>query len=105
MRSAAVAFAVLALPTSASAANPRPFTIPALRDWKGGRGAFTLPKDPTVAAPRRLSDVARTLAAELGGATGRRGAIRLVLGSSPHGPESYRLSIGHTVTITASTPT
>src|SRR5436853_5198434 len=106
MRSAVVAFAILALPMSASAANPRPFTIPALREWKGGHGAFVLPKKPRVGAPRQLSGVAHTLAGELRGAVVRKGGdIRLALAPTGHGGEAYRLAIGGTVRITAGSST
>jgi hexosaminidase len=105
MRASLVALALLALPTSAGAANPRPFTIPAVREWKGAHGSLELPKHPRIAAPRRLSWIAHTLAGELNGTVARRGNVELAIGSVGHGPEGYRLRVGRAVRITASTST
>ena len=104
---AATVVAFLAMTGSAAATNGRPFTIPALRQWKGGSGTFTLPKAPRIVAPGRLTGVARTLAAELHGATShRKGEIRLALVTSGPAGEGYTLSIGrHGIRIAARTPT
>src|SRR5437763_4398827 len=110
MRSFVVAFTILttiAVPMSASAANPRPFTIPAPREWKGASGSYVLPKEPRIVAPLRLSGVARTFAADIHGTTSRRtGDIRLALVTTGPGGEGYTLSIArHGVRIAARTPT
>src|SRR5438128_1207694 len=94
-----------AITPAASAHAARPFTIPALRDWKGAHGSFELPKHPRIAAPRPLSGVAHTFAHELHGKVAAHGGIHLVLGKTGHGREAYRLHVGRTIRISASTST
>src|SRR5690348_6459796 len=107
MRPLIVALLAAGLPTAGAAAavNPRPFTIPALREWKGGHGSFVMPKRPRIVAPRRLNGIARTLAGELHGSVARKGDIELALAPTGHGREAYRLHVGRTIRITASTST
>src|SRR4051794_27526227 len=109
MRLLAVALLAAMIPTvSADAAvNPRPFTIPAVREWKGGRGAFELPRKPRIVAPRRLNWMAHTLAGDLHGVVRRNGQadIALELGAVGHGREAYRLRIGRGVTVVANSST
>jgi hexosaminidase len=104
---AATAAVSMAITGSASASpHPRPFTIPALREWTGGHGTFALPKRPRIVAPRRLNRVARTLADDLRGSTAGRGEIHLALDGSVPRPEAYTLSVGkHGVRIAARTST
>jgi hexosaminidase len=103
---AAAAIIAIAAASSAEAANPRPFTIPALRHWNGGSGSYVLPNAPRIVGPRRLSGIARTLASELHGSTRRKGDIRLALVTGVRRAEGYKLSIGrHGVRIAARTPT
>jgi len=86
--------------------NQRPFTIPALREWKGRHGSVKLPKQPRIGAPRQLNGIAHTLAGELHGVVVRKGGdIRLALAPTGHGREAYRLAIGRTVRIAAGSST
>jgi hexosaminidase len=106
----------------AGAANPRPGTIPALREWRGGDGSFRLGRAPRVVVPRaqrlRLGSTARLFAADLRALTGRRvrvvsrrgirarrGDIRLTLRPRDRrlGREGYRLAIRRAVHIRADT--
>lgn len=106
---------------AAQAANPRPATVPALREWTGGAGTTTLRRGARVVVTRRrntLRPEARLLAQDLRALTRRRwrtglrrrkrvrrGDIVLKLGSRDAGlgDEGYRLTIGRTVTIAART--
>ena len=108
---------------AAEAANPRPATIPALREWRGGQGQFQLRMAPRIVlgGPRRRSLLpeARRLSADLRALTGRkvrvrarrgarvrRGDVRLALGApdSELGREGYRLHVGRAVRIRAGRP-
>jgi hexosaminidase len=99
-------------------ANPRPLTIPALRDWEGGNGTFRLRRTPRIVVPRRyrrrLRTTARVFAKDLARLTGRRvrvvsrrrararrGDIKLLLAARDPalGDEGYRLRIGRTIGI------
>src|SRR5436853_6008925 len=99
MRPIAVALLAAIIPVvgADAATNPRPFTIPAIRGWKGGHGTFELPRHPRVTAPRRLNWMAHTLASELHGTVARRGEIELAIGSVGHDREAYRLHVGRTI--------
>ena len=102
------------------AANPRPSTIPALREWKGGEGQYRLGRSPRIVLGGRrrrlLRPEARLLARDLRALTGRRvrvparrrtavrrGDIRLALGARGRGlgREGYRLHVGRAVRIRA----
>ncbi|MGP3980052.1 family 20 glycosylhydrolase [Streptomyces sp. KR80] len=97
-----------------SQSNPVPPVAPALQEWKGGEGRFTLSSRARVVAhDRRLADEARTFAADLRRITGRRlpveagrrshpGDLVLSLGDqAPEHREGYALTIGDRVTVAA----
>jgi hexosaminidase len=108
---------------AANRANPRPWTIPALRSWSGGRGVFRLGPTARIVVPTRyrraLLPTAATFAADLRALTRRSvdivtsdaaprpGEIELQLGARDgrlH-REGYALGIGASVLISARTPT
>jgi hexosaminidase len=121
-----LASAVAALATTATAAhasNPRPLTVPAIRDWTGADGAFKLRRNARIVVPRayrsQLRKTARDVAADLGGPAGQRiaittkrgarvrpGDVQLRLGAKDPrlGVEGYTLSAGRTLRIAANTP-
>ena len=117
----ASALALLPLaPVAQAEPNAKPVTIPALREWSGGRGGFTLGgSSRIVVAPsqRSVHDDARLFAADLATLTGRQlpvaiggaepGDVELRLGSPDTGlgREGYRLSIADTVVVSARTDT
>ncbi|MEU1095948.1 family 20 glycosylhydrolase, partial [Streptomyces sp. NPDC005877] len=96
-----------------------PQTVPALRQWTAGSGAYTftdtsrIAVDPASAA--RLGDEAATLADDLAARTGRTvavvtgapatGDIALGLGDTTLPAEGYRMTVGAAVTIRAGTDT
>ena len=87
--------------------HARPPTIPALREWHGGYGAFALRPSSRVVG---TSAEAALLGSELrrpvvAGATAGPGDIELVLGSTDRrlGREGYRLDVGDSVRIEART--
>lgn len=105
----ALILGILVLAPQAQAANPRPPTIPAVREWQGGTGAFQLRARSRIVIPRRhvarLRGEAGILAADLKELTGRRprvvatlrkrlrpGDVRLGLGARDRrlGREGYR---------------
>ncbi|MEU1071108.1 family 20 glycosylhydrolase [Streptomyces sp. NPDC005878] len=108
---------VAAAPARAAAAPPQ--TVPALRQWTAGSGAYTftdtsrIAVDPASAA--RLGDEAATLADDLAARTGRTvavvtgapatGDIALGLGDTTLPAEGYRMTVGAAVTIRAGTDT
>src|SRR3954471_10376076 len=106
MRSLALV-AVTLLAVAPAAEAKRPFTVPAMREWKAAHGTYRLPKKPRIAAPKRLHGVARTLAGELNGrVTRRHGDIQLQLGAKGVRHEGYRLTIRRSgIRIAARTPT
>lgn len=108
---------------AAAASNPRPATIPAVREWSGGEGSFQLRRSSRIVVPARyrarLRSTASLFAADLRELTGRRlpiatrrgnrarpGDLRLSLGAREGrlGEEGYRLSIGRATRITANSP-
>jgi hexosaminidase len=108
---------------AANRANPRPWTIPALRSWSGGRGVFRLGSAVRIVVPTRyrrtLLPTATLFAADLraltrrsvgivtSDAAPRAGEIDLQLGARDGSlrSEGYALGIGASVLITARTPT
>lgn len=96
--------------------DSRPLTIPALRQWTPGAGAFLLHPDPHIVAPPELREVAEVLAADLealigrpvgvGDAGPREGDIHLRLGECDArvGIEGYRMTVGTSVEIRAVEP-
>ena len=117
----AAAGVAVVLPAGAEAANPRPATIPALREWSGGEGTFALRRGSRVVVPRAqrraLVPEARLLATDLRRLTARRVRVRVRRGRRLRrgdiglalrrprrpalGPEGYRLGIGRAVRIGA----
>src|SRR5690606_18755244 len=93
-------------PLSASVDDARPLTIPALRLWEPGSGAYMLEADTRIVAAPELMEVAATFAEDLaaqqerafelaaGGA--RRGDIVLALSDCDErlGGEGYLLGVG-----------
>src|SRR5215211_163855 len=101
-------------------ANPKPVTIPALREWEGARGAFSLgPRPRIVVEPGHRADLrseAVALADDLAHITRRRPTpanggplhtgdiqLRLVPGDDSLGREGYELTIGDSVRVRAGT--
>jgi hexosaminidase len=115
----AVLLAALAVaPTPALAAkNPRPDTVPALRQWSGGQGEFRLGSRARVVAAKRhrreLAPEARLLAADLRiraapNGNPRRGDIVLRIDREigrATGREGYALRLARTATVTARSTT
>ncbi|AHH95281.1 family 20 glycosylhydrolase [Kutzneria albida] len=100
---------------AAPAANTKPSTIPALRQWTGGTGSFTFgPGSRVVLGSTVLSSTANTFAADLKSLYGRDftpvvgtprpGDVYLALGGADP-QEGYTLSITDRITITAPTDT
>jgi hexosaminidase len=106
----------------AQAANPRPDTVPAIREWRGADGALRLGARTRIVVPqahgKRLSATARVLAADLKTLIGtrprvvvsararpRRGDFRLALGARDGrlGREGYRLQIAGAAGVRART--
>jgi hexosaminidase len=121
MRARSTAVALLAmLACAAASASPataaRPLTIPALREWRGAPGAFTLRPSSRIVLPLEGGpvDEARLFARDLELRTGRRpmvvagaaprpGDLVMSLGShdSGLGREGYRLVVGPVLRIEA----
>ncbi len=94
--------------------NPKPFVVPEVKEWTGNEGSTAL-SGRIVVKSSKLREVAQTLAsdyAQLAGkpltvTTGQAKAGDIVLtlkGNKALGQEGYRMDIGSTVTLTASTP-
>ncbi|MCR5819975.1 MAG: family 20 glycosylhydrolase [Bacteroidaceae bacterium] len=94
--------------------NPRPFTIPAIHEWKGGKGTLTLsPTEPVTYADMRLRPVAERLAEDLSLTTGQtftakfgkkaaNGGIHLSYKKQKElGDEGYTMNIRRSVNIEA----
>lgn len=61
-----------------ASANPKPFTAPELRQWKGGEGFLTLQKSPVVVySDTVLAPIAETFATQYKALTGTAAEIRL----------------------------
>ncbi|MEU7529939.1 family 20 glycosylhydrolase [Saccharothrix sp. NPDC042600] len=121
LRTLVTALAVLAAsaalpgPALAQAANPKPQTIPALREWTGGTGDFTFADTARIVRDPALATTAGVFADDLtarfgrpvaqvdGGA--RAGDVVLRLGSTDTalGEEGYALSVTDRVVVTART--
>lgn len=99
--------------TTVRAQNEKPFVIPELKEWKGGKGTFTLDSQTRIVYENeQLADMARALAAdcqallglhpEVTNAKAKDGDIRLSLRKDAQMPhEGYRMSIGKQVIISA----
>lgn len=78
------ALLVLAAVSMARAANPKPFVIPELRQWKGGEGSLELPASARIVATSdSLESVARQLSDDYAVMFGRR--IPVVSGKGDKG--------------------
>ncbi|MFC9473375.1 family 20 glycosylhydrolase [Nocardia sp. NPDC056952] len=102
------------LPAPAAAAPPAlPVSVPSVRHFDSAAGQFTLDTTVTVTAGRGAESVAESLAEDLhrGGRPARTGSVPPGDGdivvriddSGPIEPESYRIDIDDTVTVTART--
>lgn len=99
--------------TTVRAQNEKPFVIPELKEWKGGKGTFTLDSQTRIVYENeQLADMARALAAdcqtllglhpEVTNAKAKDGDIRLSLRKDAQMPhEGYRMAIGKQVIISA----
>ncbi|MFI5979937.1 family 20 glycosylhydrolase [Streptomyces sp. NPDC051555] len=112
----AIAAPATSAPAAPAAAGP-PQTIPALRQWTAGSGAYTftgasrIVVDP--ASADRLLDEAQTLAEDLGALAGRpvavvtgtasTGDIALALGDATLPAEGYRMTVAATLSLRAGT--
>ena len=98
--------------------NAAPAVVPAVRSWHGGSGHFTLTaRSRIVATGSQAAVEARTFAGDLSVIAGhpipvvydrksRSGDVALTLApDAAADPESYRLDVGETVTLTAPTAT
>ena len=115
----ALTFVALFVTVGANAAaavdNPRPFVVPELTSWQGARGDFH-PTGRIVVTDRAFLPVAERFAADYAELFSRRLTVvqgkgragDLVLSRADRrdtlGAEGYRLTIGETATITATTP-
>ncbi len=93
--------------------NPKPFVVPELKEWTGAEGSTTL-SGRIVIKNSKLRDVAQTLANDYEQLTGtllsvvtgsvKTGDIVLAIKNDKSlGQEGYRMNIGHSVELTAST--
>ena len=115
----ALTFVALFVTVGANAAaavdNPRPFVVPELTSWQGARGDFN-PTGRIVVTDRAFLSVAERFAADYAELFSRRLTVvqgkgragDLVLSRADRrdtlGAEGYRLTVGETATITATTP-
>ncbi|MET9698488.1 family 20 glycosylhydrolase [Streptomyces sp. NPDC006529] len=123
LTAAALAAAALSLPgataTPAQAAAGPPQTVPALRQWTAGTGAYTFTAGSRIvvdpAASAQLADEAATLAEDLGALAGRPvavvtgsaspGDIALALGDTTLPAEGYRMTVAAALSVRAGTDT
>ena len=109
-----VLFALFIVPLAAqTATNPRPFTIPAIHDWKGGKGQLQLtPQSRILFADVRLRKAAESLARDwqttgltLSVAEGKKaqpGDILFAYKSLPQlGKEGYTIDIDKSIRVEA----
>lgn len=99
---------------SLAATNPRPFTIPAIHEWKGGTGRMAItPQSRILYADTRLKAAAETFAADWLSATGQQLSVcagkkaaagDILFAYRQHkrlGAEGYTLTIGNSAQVTA----
>lgn len=99
---------------SMAATNPRPFTIPAIHEWKGGTGHMTItPQSRILYADTRLQAAAEAFAADWLSATGQQLSVcagkkaaagDILFAYRQHkrlGAEGYTLVIGSSARVTA----
>lgn len=114
LRILCAAAALCLLPAALRAANPKPFVIPELREWKGGEGDFTPTDRMRIAVPDdpELLRIARQLAVDYETMFSRRPEIvqgkgaagDIVLALRPDrdlGDEGYAIRISDRVLLTA----
>lgn len=112
----AVSLAVLPGMASKDASNPKPFVIPELREWQGGKGSF-LPGDETriVYADDALAEVASAFAADyltmfgkelpvVKGKASKGDFVLSIIKDKKLGDEGYKLEIGDEVRLSAQAP-
>lgn len=99
---------------SAIAANPKPFTVPEVRDWRGGEGELNISDNARVTyTDPRLENIVRRFAQDYTTLTGRnlkvehssktnKGDINFrIKPAKKASPESYTVDITDRVTVTA----
>jgi len=108
-------FVTVGANADAAVDNPRPFVVPELTSWQGARGDFH-PTGRIVVTDRAFLPVAERFAADYAELFSRRLTVvqgkgragDLVLSRADRrdtlGAEGYRLTVGETATITATTP-
>ena len=108
--------AIITLPLAAQTINPRPFTIPAIHEWKGGQGQLLLtPQSRILYADARLRTAAESLARDwqitglnLTVAEGKKAAAGDILfvykPQKKLGAEGYTIDIDKTIRIEATEP-
>ena len=107
-------FVTVCVQAAAAVDNPRPFVVPELTSWQGARGEFH-PTGRIVVTDRAFLPVAERFAADYAELFSRRLTVvqgkgragDLVLSRADRrdtlGAEGYRLTVGKTATITATT--
>ena len=111
---------MLCMPATIGAQNDKPFVIPELKSWKGGKGTFSISEQTRIvygeSAGKELADIARIFAEDLQALSGRRvetacskvktGDICLRIKEARRGtsPEAYRIEISDKVIVTANSP-
>ncbi|MFI6867925.1 glycoside hydrolase family 20 protein [Nocardia sp. NPDC050406] len=87
-----------------------PISVPGVQEWEPNGGRFVLPEEPRLVGTGAAASVAARFADDLGGlgyaATTGPGAGDVVLrvdDSGPRHPQSYRIEIGDSVTVSART--
>lgn len=110
-----LATAIIA-PSVAISANPKPFTVPEIREWKGSEGSFEFgPGSRITYVSPRLADIALDLSDQWKVQTGeslpvaigkgKKGDVVLTLSKDRKlGAEGYRMKVGDKIEITAATP-
>ncbi|WP_373733671.1 family 20 glycosylhydrolase [Bacteroides heparinolyticus] len=96
--------------------NPKPFTIPELKEWKGGKGHFELNGETSILFDRKQSEAEKVaklfaedcrlmfgFAPKVNADGGKKSGIRFSLSSkSDLGEEGYRIRIGQGIEVSAS---
>lgn len=111
---AAATLLAAAMNAQSAPANSKPFTVPEVREWRGGQGSLAIPADARVTvSDSRLEAIARQFAQDYTTMTGnklevvpsakaRKGDIDFRLKSDAKAsPESYTVDIADHVTVTA----
>jgi hexosaminidase len=109
---AGLGLALAGFPDASRAVAPTPFTVPALQRWTPAAGAFVFTSSTRVVVSARSAaadDLARDLSSRgLGqrlpvvGARPRTGDVVLALTRARSGSEAYRLVVGRTIRVEAS---